>query len=169
MRKALALLLALSLGLAQHQHGAPATPQTSPERSFLSGMIAHHEGALEMVRVAMPDLKDPEVRALAESILNEQDKEIGVMRALLARLGGLDQAAYQAMAREMAAMVVRLRGARDRERAFVELMLEHHKGAVEMALEALLKAKDREVLDLAKAIALAQTEDIHRFRLWLLK
>jgi len=105
MRKALALLLALSLGLAQHQHGAPATPQTSPERSFLSGMIAHHEGALEMVRVALPDLKDPEVRAWAESILKEQDREIGVMRALLARLGGLDQAAYQAMAREMAAMV----------------------------------------------------------------
>jgi uncharacterized protein (DUF305 family) len=45
------------------------------------------------------------------------------------------------MAREMAAMVARLRGARDRERAFVELMLEHHKGA----------------------------EEIHRFRLWLLK
>jgi predicted outer membrane protein len=112
MRKALALLLALSLGLAQHQHGAPATPQTSPERSFLSGMIAHHEGALEMVRMALPDLKDPEVRAWAESILKEQDKEIGVMRALLARLGGLDQAAYQAMAREMAAMVARLRGAR---------------------------------------------------------
>ena len=124
MRKALALLLALSLGLAQHQHGTP-TPQTSPERSFLSGMMAHHEGALEMVRVALPDLKDPEVRAWAESILKEQDKEIGVMRALLARLGGLDQAAYQAMARE--------------------------------------------VLDLAKAIALAQTEEIHRLRLWLLK
>jgi uncharacterized protein (DUF305 family) len=112
------------------------------------------------------DPKDPEVRAWAESILKEQDKEIGAMRALLARLGGLDQAAYQAMAREMAAMVARLRGARDRERAFVELMPEHHKGAVEMAL---LRAKDREVLDLAKAIALAQTEEIHRFRLWLLK
>jgi uncharacterized protein (DUF305 family) len=84
--------------------------------------------------------KDPEVRAWAESILKE-DKEIGAMRALLARLGGLDQAAYQAMAREMAAMVARLRGARDRERAFVELMREHHKGA----------------------------EEIHRFRLWLLK
>jgi uncharacterized protein (DUF305 family) len=164
VKKSIAFLLALALGLAQHQHGTP-TPQTSPERSFLSGMIAHHEGALEMVRVALPDLKDPEVRAWAESILKEQDKEIGVMRALLARLGGLDQA----MAREMAAMVARLRGARDRERAFVELMLEHHKGAVEMALEALLKAKDREVLDLAKAIALAQTEEIHRFRLWLLK
>ena len=86
------------------------------------------------------DPKDPEVRAWAESILKE-DKEIGAMRALLARLGGLDQAAYQAMARKMAAMVARLRGARGRERAFVELMLEHHKGA----------------------------EEIHRFRLWLLK
>jgi uncharacterized protein (DUF305 family) len=169
MRKALALLLALSLGLAQHQHGAPATPQTSPERSFLSGMIAHHEGALEMVRVALPDLKDPEVRAWAESILKEQDKEIGVMRALLARLGGLDQAAYQAMAREMAAMVARLRGGQEPGAGFRGAHAGAPQRAVEMALEALLKAKDREVLDLAKAIALVQTEEIHRFRLWLLK
>ncbi len=169
MKKTLVLLLALSLGLAQHQHGAPATPQTSPERSFLSGMIAHHEGALEMVRVALPELKDPQVKAWAESILKEQEGEIRAMRALLARLGGLDQAAYRAMAQEMTAMVAELKQARNRERAFVELMLKHHKGAVEMALEALLMAKDREVLDLAKAIALAQTEEIHRFRLWLLR
>ncbi len=66
-------------------------------------------------------------------------------------------------------MVAGLRRARNRERGFVELMLKHHQGAVEMALGALLEAKDREVLDLAKAIALAQTEEIHRFRLWLLR
>jgi uncharacterized protein (DUF305 family) len=166
MKKILALLLTLTLALAQHQHGSPTA---NPERDFLSGMIAHHEGALEMVKVALPELKDPEVKAWAEAILKEQEGEIRAMRALLQRFGGLDQRAYQAMAREMTAMVAELGRARNRERAFVELMLKHHKGAVEMALSALLEAKDREVLDLAKAIALAQTEEIHRFRLWLLK
>ena len=119
--------------------------------------------------MVLPELQDPKVKAWAESILEEQEGEIRAMRALLTRLGGLDQGAYRAMAQEMTAMVAELKQARNRERAFVELTLKHHKGAVEMALEALLMAKDREVLDLAKAIALAQTEEIHRFRLWLLR
>ncbi len=91
MGRVLALLLALSLRLAQHPHGAPATPRTSPERSFLSGMIAHHEGALERVRVALPGLKDPEFRTWAEAILEDQEGEIRAMRAFLQRFGGLDQ------------------------------------------------------------------------------
>lgn len=118
------------------------------------------------MKVVLPELQDPKVKAWAESILEEQEGEIRAMRALLTRLGGLDQGAYRAMAQEMTAMVAELKQARNRERAFVELMLKHHKGAVEMALEALLMG---EVLDLAKAIALAQTEEIHRFRLWLLR
>ncbi len=167
MARILAFILALGLALAQHQHGSPS--QSSPERAFLSGMIAHHEGALEMARLALPALKDPEVKAWAESILKEQEGEIRAMRALLPRFGGLDGGAYQAMRGEMADLLARLRATQDRERAFVELMLLHHKGAVEMALEVLLSGRDTEVLNLAKAIALAQTEEIHRFRLWLLR
>lgn len=161
------LLVALFLpALAQHVH----TPVgDAGERAFLSGMIAHHEGALEMARYALEKAKDREVRAWAEAILKEQEREIALMRSWLPSLGGLDQAAYAAMGKEMAAMLQELKRAKDPDRAFVELMLLHHKGAVEMALAVLPTAKDRRVLDLARDILLAQAKEMHAFRLWLLR
>lgn len=162
-----ALLITLLVpALAQHVH----TPQASTgERAFLSAMIAHHEGALEMARYALQRGKDKKVRAWAEAILKDQEREIALMRSWLPGLGGLDQAAHTAMQKEMASMLQRLRAAQNPDWAFVELMLLHHKGAVEMALEALTAAKDRRVLDLARDIILAQAEEMHAFRLWLLK
>lgn len=162
------LLLTLVLGPALAQHAHP-TPQAAPERSFLSAMIAHHEGALEMARYALERGKDKGVRAWAEAILKEQAREMAQMRSWLASLGGLDPEAQGSMRAEMTAMMGRLRAAQDPDRAFVELMLLHHKGAVEMALKALTIAKDRRVLDLARDIILVQAKEMHAFRLWLLR
>ncbi|MDM7325039.1 MAG: DUF305 domain-containing protein [Thermus sp.] len=159
-------ILALASAWAQHAHHAPPT---GSERTFLSGMIAHHEGALEMARYVLEKGKDPKVMAWAEAILKDQEREIALMKEWLAGLGGLDQAAYTAMEKEMLAMLQKLKSAPDPDRAFVELMFFHHQGAVEMALEALGSAKDQRVLDLARDIILAQVQEMHAFRLWLLK
>lgn len=166
MRHLTLVLLWLVPVFAQHAHHASTG---SGERAFLSAMIAHHEGALAMARFALERGKDREVRAWAEAILKDQEREIALMRSWLGSLGGLDQAAYAAMEKEMAAMLQELEAAQDPDRAFVALMLLHHKGAVEMALEALSTAKDRRVLDLARDIVLAQAKEMHAFRLWLLK
>ncbi len=177
MRKSIGLTLLVGLvglgvwaGLGQAQHGGHGghAAQGSEERAFLSGMIAHHEGALKMAEEALARAKDPKARAWAQGILRTQKGEIDLMSAWLKELGGLDQRAYQAMAQEMAAMLQELQKAPDPDRAFVELMALHHKGAVEMALEALMTAQDPRVLDLAKRIIQDQTEEIHAFRLWLL-
>ncbi|GGN02375.1 hypothetical protein GCM10007092_15810 [Thermus composti] len=160
------MLLLLLPALAQHAHPAP---QDAGERAFLSAMIAHHEGALEMARYALKRTKDPAVRTWAEAILKDQEREIALMRSWLPGFGGLEPTTYEAMRREMASMLQALQKAPNPDRAFVEGMLLHHKGAVEMALKALTTAKDRRVLDLARDIVLAQAQEMHAFRLWLLK
>lgn len=55
------------------------------DRLFLKGMIAHHEGAIDMAEM-IEDSKNEEVRALGESIIKTQRAEIEEMKNLLASL-----------------------------------------------------------------------------------
>ncbi len=63
---------------------------TGPEfdRLFLSGMIAHHQGAVEMAAELSANGRNAEALALAESIRDSQNAEIAEMQQLLTELGG---------------------------------------------------------------------------------
>lgn len=52
---------------------------------FLRGMIAHHEGALAMAKIAVEHGEARDVRNLAEEIIAAQETEIVRMKVMLAR------------------------------------------------------------------------------------
>lgn len=58
------------------------------DRLFLTLMLPHHEGGVEMARAAVDQASRPEVRALADAIIRSQEAEIGVLTALLDGRGG---------------------------------------------------------------------------------
>ena len=81
----------------------PATPFTEVERQMHEGMmevsgggidemwarkmIAHHQGAIDMGNVVLKYGDDPEVKALAEHIIADQQAEIAQMRAWVEKSG----------------------------------------------------------------------------------
>lgn len=58
-------------------------PAAEAGRLFLQQMIAHHEGAVAMAEEALAGAQTPEVRALAQQVIDDQTAEIAEMKGML--------------------------------------------------------------------------------------
>jgi uncharacterized protein (DUF305 family) len=69
--------------MRMHEDMLRSAPTGNPDVDFLSQMIPHHEGAVEMARLYLAAGNDPLVRRLAEEIIAGQQAEIAAMKARL--------------------------------------------------------------------------------------
>ncbi len=51
------------------------------DQSYIAKMIAHHQGAVAMAEIALRDSRDPEIRRMAQAVVDAQTLEIAEMRA----------------------------------------------------------------------------------------
>ena len=69
----------------ERMHAAMSVPGTGDaDRDFAAAMIAHHEGAIEMAEILLEHGRDPDLRALAEEIIEVQKREIEFLQEWLA-------------------------------------------------------------------------------------
>ena len=66
-------------------HNAPYTGE--PDHDFVTMMIPHHQGAIDMAKSLLLYGKDPQTRRLAQEIITDQQSEIQLMQLWLTQHG----------------------------------------------------------------------------------
>lgn len=64
---------------------AAEAPSSNADRDFASMMAKHHQAAIDMARVELEHGRDPEMRKMAEEVIQKQQQEISHLRAWLSR------------------------------------------------------------------------------------
>ena len=141
---------------------------------FAQMMIPHHEQAIEMSELILAkEGVDPEVMELAEQIEAAQGPEIEQMQTWLdewgapsmmdaddmAGMGGMDGMLTEEQLDELAAADGATGSA-----LFLEGMIEHHEGAIDMAEQHQENGENEEALELSASIIETQTAEIERMR-----
>jgi uncharacterized protein (DUF305 family) len=63
-----------------HQRMGAASGETV-DQAYIAKMIEHHRGAVAMAEVALKESRDPEVRRMAQVVVDSQTREIAEMQA----------------------------------------------------------------------------------------
>lgn len=145
------------------------------DKNFIANMIAHHQGAVDMAKLAQKNAKHQELKSMADDIVAAQEKEIADMQSWQkawgypsTSAGNMMDHSAMGMMDDMASMTTKLEGKTgdDFDKAFIEQMIMHHQSAIDMAAPGQKNAKHQEIKDLAAAIVTAQSKEIKQMKDW---
>lgn len=160
-------------------HGGHDSSQTegsemmSADARFAMMMIPHHQQAVEMSDMLLAkEGVDERVADLAERIKAAQGPEIQQMEDWLGAAGidgadmgaGHDDMGHGGMMSESDMAALEEADGPEASRLFLEQMIEHHEGAIDMAEEQLDEGEDPEMLALAETIVSSQSAEIAEMR-----
>jgi uncharacterized protein (DUF305 family) len=145
------------------------------DRVFLSNMIEHHQGAVDMAELANTNAQRQEIKDMSAAIIAAQTGEIDDMKQWQKDWGFpassgemmMDHSAMGMMT-EMETMTDALNGLSGEafDKKFVELMIEHHQSAINMSAPGATNAKRQEVKELSQKIVADQSKEIAQMKQW---
>jgi uncharacterized protein (DUF305 family) len=158
---------------------APATSgHNADDVTFAQQMVPHHSQALDMAKLVPSRSTNPKVVDLASRIAKAQDPEIQQMQGWLTSWGagmpgmpGMTHEPMPGMSGSMPGMMSgddlkKLEAAKGAEfdKMWLDMMIEHHQGAVDMAGTELAKGGNADAKALARKIIDAQQAEITEMR-----
>lgn len=158
---------ALTAGGTVASTAAPTPPAANFEVRFMTGMIDHHQMAIEMAEICLDKAQHEELRQMCRNIIATQTAEIQQMQAWLQDWYGISYAPTMKPGdRKMLERLASLDGA-EFEIAFMEMMIKHHEKAIKEARHCLEKAFHAELREMCEQIMAAQSAEIAQLRAWL--
>lgn len=142
----------------------------SDER-FIDAMVPHHDGAVEMARVAVMNAEHPEIEQLAENTITMQRAEIKALESIKKQefgTSGVPTDTSMGQMRSMGMMMdpQSLADEKPFDRAFIDSMIPHHQSAIEMAGVARDRTDNPEIEELANNIVEAQRRETSQMKQW---
>ena len=58
------------------------------DKTFIDAMVPHHQSAVEMAEVALPNAEHEEIKQLSRNIISTQRAEIGELKAIKQQQSG---------------------------------------------------------------------------------
>jgi uncharacterized protein (DUF305 family) len=150
-----------------------AVPTSSdPDIDFAALMKVHHQSAVKMALLEEAKGTDAEVKQMVQKIISDQQKEISVFTTYLSAnkpkeksdafykeaMSEMDHVSHSSMDHNAGI-----------DKQFVQMMIPHHKGAVDMAETYLKYGKDAALRQIANTIIASQQAEIKVFENWLSK
>ena len=156
-----------------------STGHNKADTRFAQEMIPHHGQAIDMAKLAKTQASSAEVKKLAADIEAAQGPEIAKMTGWLKAWGedvpstdmsgmpGMDHGSDQSMPGMMSTddmhRLDKAHGA-DFDQMFLQMMIKHHQGAIEMAKTEQTKGQNPQAVKLAEGIEASQTAEIAEMR-----
>ena len=161
-------LLAAHNTMMTGMQGKDVAYSGDPDLDFVTQMIPHHQGAIDMAKVELKYGTTAEARKLAEGIIKAQEAEIALMtkwKAAHATAANPEasaiRAAFEASNKKMMdGMGGDHTHGSNADLGFLSMMIPHHQGAIDMAEVQLKYGKDPEIRGLAERIIAAQKAEI---------
>ena len=177
---AVVTLSACTINVNMPGSSSPSEPTTASvgafdhrDLMFAEMMIPHHEQALEMSALALENSTNESVRDLAQRIIAGQNPEIEQMQSWLDASGGAgghhggggmgNMDTMGGMASEAELALLATFSSPDFDILFLELMIDHHEGALDM-VRMIRNSSNDEVRALAEEITRIQREEIAEMR-----
>lgn len=181
---ALAFVACLTASPLVQAHPEMTMMESSPEAElqpydiqFLDTMAKHHEDGIKMFQIAADKAHTPELKAMAQKMVDDQKKEIPELKALREKIKpGAPQAINTELMKmnkmDMADMDMSkmkdLSGL-EFDRKFLDMTIKHHQIAVDMSDVALKDSQNEDVKKRALMMHDAQKEEIASMKEMLIK
>lgn len=159
------------------------TQSREVDRMFLEMMVPHHQSANEMAKVELQKGKNPEVKKLAQKIIDEQTREIQQMRTwykqwygtelptmkMNGNMGNMQMSSQMGESMMISMrqqdtmtqeMLSALKNSPNVDQEFLRQMTRHHRMATMMAGMVVDSATHPETRELARNIVKSQNEEI---------